>query len=116
MDDWDRAEAELLRNEALNAALEARQPRVELAAMLVRLRTGHGWTQRELAERAGMTQPEIARIEAMDIVPTWDTVYRLLGALAAGVSISARNEDGRAIRVRFAPAPVPRRARSAKAG
>jgi len=38
-------------------------------------------TQSELAERAGVSQPLIARIEANDVDPTIDTLYSVVSAL-----------------------------------
>ena len=37
-----------------------------------------GWSQRELAERAGTTQSAIARIETGRSTPSFDTVLRLV--------------------------------------
>lgn len=51
-------------------------------------RKDKGLTQSELAERAGVSQPLIARIESDDVDPTIDTLYSVVSALndsAAGV-------------------------------
>ena len=40
-----------------------------------------GLTQSELAERAGVSQPLIARIESDDVDPTIDTLYAVVSAL-----------------------------------
>jgi len=44
-------------------------------------RQNNGLTQSELAERAGVSQPLIARIESNDVDPTIDTLYRVVSAL-----------------------------------
>lgn len=51
-------------------------------------RESKGLTQSELAEKAGVSQPLIARIESDDVDPTIDTLYSVVSALndsAAGV-------------------------------
>ena len=44
-------------------------------------RENSGLTQSELAERAGVSQPLIARIESNDVDPTIDTLYSVVAAL-----------------------------------
>jgi len=44
-------------------------------------RQNKGLTQSELAERAGVSQPLIARIESDDVDPTIDTLYSVVAAL-----------------------------------
>jgi predicted transcriptional regulator len=44
-------------------------------------RESNGLTQAELAERAGVSQPLIARIESNDVDPTIDTLYSAVAAL-----------------------------------
>lgn len=45
-----------------------------------------GWTQKELAERVGLHQESVARIENGGTVPRLDTVIKL--ALAMGMKLS----------------------------
>jgi len=45
-----------------------------------------GWTQQELADKVGLHQESIARIENGGTVPRLDTVFKL--ALALGMKIS----------------------------
>jgi transcriptional regulator with XRE-family HTH domain len=65
-------------------ALEFLEPRAALAANVYRLRTQRGWTQGQLAEKAGMKQPRIADIENRLGNPRLHTITRV--ALALGVS------------------------------
>lgn len=51
-----------------------------------------GLTQSELAERAGVSQPLIARIESSDVDPTIDTLYSIVSALN-GSSSEVEQED-----------------------
>jgi transcriptional regulator with XRE-family HTH domain len=64
-------------------ALEVMGHRAVLGSNVYRLRTERGWTQGELAERAGMAQPRIANIENHLGNPRLDTISRV--ALALGV-------------------------------
>jgi ribosome-binding protein aMBF1 (putative translation factor) len=50
-------------------------------APIVAARRAAGWTQRELAERAGVPQPVIARLEAGDNDPKLSTLTKLAHAL-----------------------------------
>ena len=44
-------------------------------------RENNGLTQAELADRAGVSQPLIARIESNNVDPTIDTLYSVVAAL-----------------------------------
>jgi transcriptional regulator with XRE-family HTH domain len=48
-----------------------------VALKVVSYRAEHGLSQRALAERLGMTQPQVARLEAGEHNPTIDTLARL---------------------------------------
>jgi transcriptional regulator with XRE-family HTH domain len=41
-----------------------------------------GWTQSELAERSGVTQGDISRIENHQLDARWSTIHRLTAALS----------------------------------
>jgi transcriptional regulator with XRE-family HTH domain len=55
----------------------------ELGREVRGLRTQKGWSQRELAEKAGMTQPAVARCEAGGTMPTLLVLERLAAGLGA---------------------------------
>ncbi|MEX2155301.1 MAG: helix-turn-helix transcriptional regulator [Gemmatimonadales bacterium] len=60
------------------------------ATLLRQARTRAGLSQRVLARRAGTAQSVVARIEAGQTSPTWETLERLLAA--AGVELRAQIE------------------------
>jgi HTH-type transcriptional regulator/antitoxin HipB len=70
------------------AAYEETRLRHELAEAIRSRREELGWSQRQLAERAGMTQPGIARFEAGGTTPTLPLLERLASALGLTVTIS----------------------------
>lgn len=117
MDDWDKLKAELLEDPATREAYEARRPAYEIATKLIQVRHGLGMSQRQLAAKAGMTQPEIARLESGHVQPTWETISRVLGAVGAEIDIKVRNRAGKVMRISIASGraveprqPRPRRA------
>jgi transcriptional regulator with XRE-family HTH domain len=64
------------------------------AIVLKRARKQAGFSQRELARRAGMAQPAIARIERGAVVPRVDTLDRLLLACGHGLQVAPRPGAG----------------------
>ncbi|MGN6679036.1 MAG: helix-turn-helix domain-containing protein [Streptosporangiaceae bacterium] len=70
------------------AAYEQTQLRFELAEAVRARREELGWSQRQLAERAGMTQPGIARFEAGGTTPTLPLLERLAAALGLTLTVS----------------------------
>jgi HTH-type transcriptional regulator / antitoxin HipB len=70
------------------AAYEATRLRYELAEAVRIRREELGWSQRQLAEHAGMTQPAIARFEAGGTTPTLPLLERLADALGLTLTVS----------------------------
>src|SRR5262245_6193124 len=70
------------------------------------LREGKGWTQAELAERAGLTREGIAQLETGRRKPAWETVIVVSEALGV---------DCRAFLEEPAERPEPHRGRPPKA-
>src|SRR5712692_12009689 len=77
------------------AAYEQARLRFELAEAIRARREELGWSQRQLAERAGMTQPGIARFESGGTTPTPPLLERLAGALGLTVNVSLEPADRR---------------------
>lgn len=74
---WAEVKAELLANPKVKEAYDALEPAYQIA----RLRIAQGLTQEELAERAGLRQPNIARLEAGKHAPSLDMLRRVAAAL-----------------------------------
>jgi len=70
------------------AAHEQARLRYELAEAIRARREELGWSQRQLAERAGMSQPGIARFEAGGTTPTLPLLERLASALGLTLTVS----------------------------
>jgi len=75
----------------------------EFAARLRELREGRGWTQAELAVKAGVSAAAVAQWERARFEPTWSNVIALADAL--GVPIEA---------FRQAPAVLPPRRKAGR--
>lgn len=94
MSDWKELKAELLADPDTRVAYDAIRPQYQLASLLITLRRVTGLSQAAVAKRAGMTQPEISRIEAAEVQPTWRTIQRLLAAFDAEIEVKVRGADG----------------------
>jgi predicted transcriptional regulator len=66
------------------------RPRSEFAKVLLSLRQEFGLSQRHMAALAGMSQPEIARLEVGTVSPTWETAMRLLQAVDARLEVRVK--------------------------
>ena len=62
----------------------------KIAMQVMDLRNKHGLTQAQLAERCGMSQADISRIERGSTSPTARTLQRIADALEADVCLVAR--------------------------
>ena len=67
--------------------LEEVRVSVRIAVMITRMREDKGLSQRDLARITGLKQPQIARIESGDYLPTLETLMILADALGAQVII-----------------------------
>lgn len=61
----------------------------ELVAQIINRRAELGLTQRQLAEKAGVKQSAIARLESQAVVPRIDTLYKLLRPLGLKIKLIA---------------------------
>ncbi len=94
---WRESSKKHLENPKVRAEYEALEEEYALIRQLIDLRTQRGLSQRQLAQRAGMKQPVIARLEGGKTA-SLRTLRRVADALNADVRVTL----------------VPRRATSAK--
>ena len=87
---WGLAEARAARIHRPGVAevYQATRLRFELAETVRHRREELGWSQRQLAERAGMSQPGVARFEAGGTTPTLPLLERLAEALGLILTVS----------------------------
>jgi HTH-type transcriptional regulator/antitoxin HipB len=83
-----QARAARMDQPAVAEAYDQARVRFELAETVRVRREELGWSQRQLAERAGMTQPGVARFEAGGTTPTLPLLERLAAALGLRLSVS----------------------------
>ncbi|GAA0731982.1 helix-turn-helix transcriptional regulator [Dactylosporangium roseum] len=88
---WERTGAE-----QHNSAYEEARAALLLGQMVHDRRTELGLTQGELAERSGMTQPQLSRLEPGGATPTVPLLARLTTALDAELDIAFRPHRGAA--------------------
>lgn len=88
---WREIRAGFLADPEVQQAYSDLEPRFAVVRQLIELREKHGWSQRDLAERAGMKQPQLARLETGQVEPKLDTLQRL--AKAMGSRLTIRFED-----------------------
>jgi transcriptional regulator with XRE-family HTH domain len=64
-----------------------------VAMAIVRYRAERGLSQRELAQRVGMKQPQVARLERGEVNPSIETLVRISVKLGIGLTIDIRPGD-----------------------
>lgn len=88
---WREIRAGFLAEPEVQQVYRDLEPRFAVVRQLIELREKHGWSQRDLAERAGMKQPQLARLETGQVEPKLETLQRL--AKAMGSRLTIRFED-----------------------
>jgi len=82
---------ELLKDKAVMAAHENMQPEFELARSIINQRLKKKMTQQDVADKTGMPQPTIARIEGLTHgLPRLATLKKIANALDAELFITLK--------------------------
>ena len=68
-----------------------------VAVAIVRYRSDHDLSQRELAQRLGMKQPQVARLELGEVNPSIETLMRVASRLRIEFTIDVRPAGPRAL-------------------
>ena len=84
---WREYVNEQMKDPEFRAAYDALEPEYILIRQLIDLRIKRGLSQRELAKRAGMQQPTLARVESGK-TGSLRTLQRVADALNADVRVS----------------------------
>lgn len=84
---WAEKREEIMSRPGAEAAYEAARIRFELGQAVRKRREELGLTQAELAGRAGLKQPAVARFEAGGTMPTIPMLERLAAALGMRLSV-----------------------------
>ncbi len=92
--DLDKVLARELTNDAFRLAFDERRFYLQIARLVSDLRARTRLSQVELASKAGVSQPMIARLEKGDSrrTPTFDTIFRLMKVLGYTMSIQVQKE------------------------
>ena len=88
MSDFRNFVNEQLQDPEFRKEYEAARPEYELTRSLIAARIAAGMTQKDLAEKSGIRQSNISRIENGNCVPTLTTLMALVQALGKKLSIS----------------------------
>ncbi len=92
---WDAIRAEVLADPAVKAAYEALEAEFDIASKLIALRASTGMTQREFADRVGMKQSQLARIESGKQIPKLETLAKLAAAAGYAVEVHFISSQGK---------------------
>jgi len=84
---WTDKRAKIMSRPGPAAAYDAARIRFELGEAVRRRREELGLTQAQLAERAGLKQPAVARFEAGGTMPTIPMLERLAAALGMRLTL-----------------------------
>jgi DNA-binding XRE family transcriptional regulator len=82
---WDSVRAEILTDSAVKAEYDALETEFDVARHVIALRKATGLNQRDFADRVGIKQPQLARIESGKQMPKLETLMKL--AAGAGYTI-----------------------------
>jgi predicted transcriptional regulator len=81
MKTWKEFEKELLQDPEVKAEFEKLEPEYQMARQLIKARLAKNMTQAELAEKIGVKQAYIARLESGSANPTVESLAKVAGAL-----------------------------------
>jgi len=92
---WKSVRDSVLADPEVQAEYDALEDEFNLARTVIALRTESGLTQRDLAERVGIKQPQLARIEAGRQIPKLETLALLAEGAGYIVEINFVPKSGK---------------------
>jgi transcriptional regulator with XRE-family HTH domain len=121
MNDFDQLMAEIeteatASGPAAVAQMEAYRDQFRLASEIITLRLDAKMTQKQLADRSGVQQADISRIERGEMAPTGPTFGKLAQALGVGFGFYKPVKNGLAVPIRAAATNVKALATTAARG
>lgn len=90
MDDLEKLETELLKDPDFREEYDALEPEYELIRQIIKARAEKKMTQKQLAEKIGTKQSNIARLESGNSNPSFHFLQKVAGALDKKLSFSLR--------------------------
>lgn len=87
MSDFKKYLAQQMEDPAFAAEYEAQRPEYEAIRAVIAARLACNMTQKELAEKTGIRQSNISRIESGSASPTIDTLARIAAGLGKQLKI-----------------------------
>ncbi|MGI9027638.1 MAG: helix-turn-helix domain-containing protein [Candidatus Saccharimonadales bacterium] len=87
-DEWTTFRVELLSDPEVKVAYDKLEDEFLLADALIRARLDHKLTQAQLAEKVGMKQAAIARLESGESNPRYKTLSRVAKALDKKITLT----------------------------
>ena len=90
MDDFDRFKVELFKDAQIKAEYDVLAPEYELISQIIKARTEKKMTQKQLAEKIGTRQSNIARLESGNGNPSFRFLQKIAGALDKKLSFALR--------------------------
>lgn len=88
MDDFDKHLAEMMKDDEFKAEYEALTPEYELRRQLIQARLEKKMTQKQLAEKVGTKQSNIARLESGNYNPSIQFLQKVADALNKKISVA----------------------------
>lgn len=82
---WDSIRDEILADPKVKAEYDALETEFNITRHVIALRKASGLNQRDFAERVGIKQPQLARIESGKQIPKLETLMKL--AAGAGYDL-----------------------------
>ncbi len=79
---------DLMKDPEVAAAQRRLQPRLDLGRQILALRLERGWTQKELAKRAGTKQANISRLENGLLNPSVEMLQKVAEAFGVELNVT----------------------------
>jgi transcriptional regulator with XRE-family HTH domain len=84
---WQSIREEVFADPEVKAEYDALESEFQIATQIIALRNSMGLNQRDFAERVGIKQPHLARIESGKQIPKLETLTKLASAAGYAVEI-----------------------------